>query len=91
VHAGEDDDLGVGVAGRAGELQRVADVVGDVLDVGLLVVVREQDGLALALQGLDLVEQVDRRGPARGGAGDRGREGRGGGRGHGGLQGGPGA
>ena len=37
----------VGVAGGLGQLQGVADEVGEVLDLGLLVVVREQDGVAL--------------------------------------------
>ena len=60
VDAGEDDDVGVGPGRLAGETERVADVVGDVLDVGLLVIVREEDGVLLALQPLDLLEQVER-------------------------------
>ena len=54
MHAGEDDDLGLGACGLAGEAQRVADVVGDVLHLGPLIVVREHDRVALAGQLADL-------------------------------------
>ena len=48
VDAAEDDRLRVGRGGLAGEPERVADVVGHVLHLGHLVVVREDDGVALA-------------------------------------------
>ena len=43
VHAAEDDDVGVGLRRLAGQAERVADEIGDVLDLGPLVVVREDD------------------------------------------------
>ena len=47
MHAAEDDDVGVDFGGLAGEFEGVAGEVGDVLHVGHLVVVREDDGVAL--------------------------------------------
>ena len=47
--------VGVGGGGLAREAERVADVVGHVLDLGHLVVVREDDGVALARERPDLV------------------------------------
>ena len=41
----KDDDVGVGVPRRLGELQGVPDVVSEVLNVGLLVVVSQDDGI----------------------------------------------
>ena len=46
VHAGEDDHLGRRLRGLPGEAQRVADEVGDVLHLGSLVVVRQDDRVA---------------------------------------------
>ena len=57
VHAAEDDDLCVRVGGFAREPERVADIVGDVLDLGTLVVVRENDGIARARQVPNLLVQ----------------------------------
>ena len=54
VHAAEDDDVGVGLGGFAREAERVADEIGDVLHLGPLVVVGEDDGVAIAGEGLDL-------------------------------------
>ena len=79
MHSGEDDGLGLGACGLAGETQRVADVIGDVLHLGPLIVVREHDRVPLAgqfadlrLHGRDLagrfVERLDdRQGDGRGG------------------------
>ena len=66
VDAGEEDDVGRRLLGRLRELERVAQEVGEVLDVALLVVVREQDRVALALEALDLVFEVERAREARG-------------------------
>ena len=55
VHAGEDDRGGVAGRGDAGEGERVADVVGDVLDLRRLVVVRQEDGVLLGGEPADLV------------------------------------
>ena len=43
----------------AAQLQRIADEIGEVLDLGLLVIVREDDGVALLAQALDLGADVD--------------------------------
>ena len=45
VDAAEGDDVGIGGLGMIGEAERVAHVVGDVLDVAGLIVVREDDGV----------------------------------------------
>ena len=66
VHAGEEDDVGVRLLGFLRELERVAEEVGDVLDVALLVVVGEQDRVALALEAADLVFEVGRDVPGGG-------------------------
>ena len=58
VHAGEDDDVRLGLLRRLRELQRIADDVREVLDLTLLVVVSEQDRVALLLQAPDLVVEV---------------------------------
>ena len=68
MHTREDDDLGLGARGGLRELQRVPHEVGNVLDVALLVVVREHDGLALAFEGVDRLEKVEVRGHRRAGA-----------------------
>jgi hypothetical protein len=47
VDAAEGDHLGVGLGRLAREAERVAEVVGDVLDLGQLVVVGEDDRVAL--------------------------------------------
>jgi hypothetical protein len=53
VHTAEHDDLSVRLGGLAGKAERVADVVRDVLDFGALVIVREDDGVALLGERLD--------------------------------------
>jgi hypothetical protein len=60
VDAREADDVGLRLRRGLRELQRVADEVGDVLDLALLVVVREDDGVALALELRYRVFQVER-------------------------------
>ena len=57
MHAAEHDDVGLGVPGGLGQLQGVTDEVGEILDLGLLVVVGQDDGVALLAQPLDRVEQ----------------------------------
>jgi hypothetical protein len=62
VHAAEQDHLRVLRVARAfRQFERIAEMVGDVLDVGVLVVVRQDHRLALALQPRDLGEQIDGR------------------------------
>ena len=63
VHAAERDDLGFGARAFAREAERVAHEVGDVLDLGPLVVVGEDDGVARACELADLgLERRDLRG-----------------------------
>jgi hypothetical protein len=50
VDAAERDHVAVDLRGGLGERERVAHEVGEVLDLGLLVVVREQDRVALFLE-----------------------------------------
>ena len=54
----EGDDLGVGLGRLAAQLEAVADEIGEVLQFGLLVVVRQDDGVALLAQAVDLGAQV---------------------------------
>ena len=54
MDAAEDDDVGVGLGRFAREAERVADEIGDVLHFGSLVVVGEDDGVAVAGEALDL-------------------------------------
>jgi predicted TPR repeat methyltransferase len=61
VHAGEADHVGLGAARGLRELQRITEEVGDVLDVAILVVVREDDGVPLFLEADDLGLEVERR------------------------------
>ena len=62
MDAGEDDDLGLGGLRLLRELEAVADEVGQVLDLRILVVVSQDDRIQLALQPLDLGEEIERRG-----------------------------
>ena len=57
VDAAEGDHLGVGVGRLAREPERVADEVGDVLDLRQLVVVGEDDRVALRRQLADLLAE----------------------------------
>jgi hypothetical protein len=59
VDAAEDDDVAVHLLRRLGELQRVADHVGQVLDLGFLVIMGQDDRIPLLLQAEDLVLVVD--------------------------------
>ena len=63
VHAGQHDHVGVGLRRLARQRQAVADDVGDAVeDLGRLVVVREDDGVAVALE---VEDGVDVAGKAR--------------------------
>ena len=50
MNARKNDEVGLALLGRSGELQAVADEIGDVLDVRFLVVMCEDDGVFLFLQ-----------------------------------------
>jgi hypothetical protein len=52
MHAAEDDDIGVGLGRLLREAEGVADVIRDVLDFGHLIIVREDDGVELLLEGV---------------------------------------
>ena len=59
AHAAEGDDFGVGRRGLARQVEAVADEIGEVLDFRLLVIMREDDRVALLLQALDLGEEIE--------------------------------
>ena len=66
AHTAEGDDLRVGVRCLPAQVQAVADEVREVLQHRRLVIMRQDDGVALALQPDDLVEEV---GPGKGDSG----------------------
>jgi hypothetical protein len=55
VHAAEHDRVGVGLRRALGETERIAHIVGDLLDLGQLVVVRQDHCVAFPRQGPHLV------------------------------------
>ena len=57
MDAAEDDHVGLGLGRLLGEPQRIAHVVGDVLDLRHLVVVRQDDRVKLLLEDKDLARQ----------------------------------
>jgi hypothetical protein len=57
--AAEGDHVGVGRLRLAREIEAVADEIGEVLDVGLLVIMGEDDGIALLAEAVDLGAQVE--------------------------------
>ena len=59
AHAAKGDHLGVGRRRLARQIEAVADEIREVLDLRLLVIMGEDHRVALALQPLDLGEQVD--------------------------------
>ena len=59
AHAAKGDHLGIGRRRLARQIEAVADEIGEVLDFRLLVIMGEDHRVALALQPLDLGEQVD--------------------------------
>ena len=67
MDAGQDDHIGVGARRLARQCQAVADDVGDgVENVGRLVVVREDDGVALPLQPQDRIDVIGHHRPFEG-------------------------
>ena len=58
MNAAEDDDVGLGLGRFAREAQGVANEIGDILDLGPLIVVREDAGIANACNLLDLGLQL---------------------------------
>ena len=59
AHAAEGDHLGIGRRRLARQVEAVADEIGEILDRRLLVIMGEDHRVALALQPLDLGEQVE--------------------------------
>ncbi len=55
MDATEEDDVGLGGLGLVAEAEGVADEIGDALDVLVLVIVGEDDGVALFLEGEDFL------------------------------------
>jgi hypothetical protein len=62
VDAAEEDDFGLGGLGLVAEAEGIADEIGDALDVLVLVVVSEDDGVALFFKGEDLLLDGGERG-----------------------------
>ena len=58
VNAAEDDDVGFGLGGFAAQAQRVANEIGDILNLGPFVVVGDDHRVARARQVLDLLLQL---------------------------------
>ena len=58
LHAAEGDDIGIGFGGLLAQFQTVADEIGKVLNIGGLVVMRENDRVLLLAEAIDLGEQV---------------------------------
>ena len=64
MHAGKHDDIGIALPRHAGEREAVADKVGDAVeDLRRLVVVGEDDGVALAFQPQDRIDVLRVGGP----------------------------
>ncbi len=57
--AAKGDHVGVGLRRLARQIEAVADEIGEVLDLRLLVIMGEDHRVALALQPIDLGEQVE--------------------------------
>lgn len=57
VNTAEDDDIGAGFLGLLGEAEGIADIIRHVLDFGDLVIVREDDGVELFLERVNLLGQ----------------------------------
>ena len=58
LHPAENDDIGIGLGGLLAQFEAVADEIGKVLDIGGLVVMRENDRVLLLAKAIDLGEQV---------------------------------
>ena len=55
MHAAKDDHVRVGLLRVVAQPERIADVIGHVLDFADLIVVRQDDGVALALEAQDVL------------------------------------
>ena len=58
MNTGKDDQRGVGRGRLPGEAERIADIIGHVLDVRLLIVMRQQHRIFLPLEAFDRVEHI---------------------------------
>src|SRR3546814_7138063 len=58
AHAAEGYDVSIGRLRLAAQIEAVADEIGEVLDFRLLVIMREDDGVALLAQPVDLRPEV---------------------------------
>src|SRR5690606_20508662 len=61
LDAAKGDDVGVGLRRLARQLERIADEIGEVLDFGLLIIMREDDGVAFLAEPFDFGAQVEAR------------------------------
>ena len=60
VNAAEHDHIGFGAGGAAGELERITNHIGDVLDGVVLVVMGQDHGVPLTAQGVDRGGEIGR-------------------------------
>ena len=59
MHTAEDDNIGIGFLGPVGEAQGIADVVRNVLNGTDLVIVGENDSVALFFEAKDVFFEIE--------------------------------
>lgn len=69
MYATEYDDIGIGFLGLLCEAEGITDVIRDVLDFWDLIIMRENDGIELLLQGINFLGQRGKSFARHGGAG----------------------
>ena len=61
AHAAEHDDIRVRAGGLARQIEGIAHEIGEILNLGVLVIMREDDGVHLAAQTSDLRLEIEER------------------------------
>jgi hypothetical protein len=61
VNAGEDDDIGFGFGRLLAESEAVAYIVGYILNIAVLIIMGQDDGVFLALESVDFCYQIEGR------------------------------
>ena len=54
----KDDHLGIRASGLDAQTQGIAHIIGDILDLGQLIVMRQDDGAALSLETINLLNNI---------------------------------
>ncbi len=54
VYAGKHNDIGIGLSSFLGKAQAIADIIGHILNIRLLVIVRQQNRIFFFFQSLNL-------------------------------------